>query len=526
MKLPLSSLRWVAALGLLLSSSGCEKDFLDINQDPNNPGTADISLVLPSGQGNVSFIVGGQYNVLGEILAQHLGAGTQQFRNYDQYNINSGTLDGREFQGLYAGALNDFEYVIREGTKQEEFRMVGIAKILKAHTYQVLTDLYGDLPFSQALQPELTTTPAYDRQSDIYAGLHTLLNEGIADIRKRRGRFPSTADMNYRASSEVDMEKWVRLANTLRLKLSIRASEVPSAASRDSVQKLYSQVGANGFMLAGEDFQFANNTAANTENPFYQINFRLPNSFAVSRTLGTFFFSPYADPRVGAYIVDYNLNDAPLTAFFKPPGSPDNFSWSRPGTWFIGQNFSNGSDGKPGRDFPGIPATDNPAKARPTLLLTYEESLFLRAEAATRGWTAEVAQTLYNNGVGFAMTRYNVPVANINNYLAYSVISFANAPTVEAKIARIARQKWLALFGTNGLEAWAEARRTDGYTTLNNVGVQQPGIPLVLPQVNTLGNRFIKRLPYPDSELQRNPNVASTGLAPGDVTTPVWWDVN
>lgn len=524
----LSSLRWIAAVGLLLGNSACKKDFLDVNTDPNNPSHADISLVLPSGQGTVSFIVGGQYNILGEILAQHLGAGGVQYRSYDQYNLNSSTLDG-QFQNLYAGALEDYEYVIQEGTKSGEWRMVGIAKILKAHTYQILTDLYGDLPFSQALQPTLTTAPAYDKQRDIYAGLHALLTEAVANIRQQQGRFPGAADLNYRANSDADMGKWVRLANTLQLKLYVRTSQVDEAGSQAGVRALFNSLTAQDFLHPGEDFQFANGTAANSENPFYQANFRLPNNLAVSKTLTQFFFAPYNDPRYLAYFIDFDLANATPHGFTlagKPPGAGDNFRWSYPGTYFIGQNFN--INGHMGSDFLGVSDTDAPAKARPTLLLTYEESLFLRAEAAARSWSPENATTLYNNAVAFAMSRYGVDATRSTAFLNNSFNNLANTDPRE-KIARIARQKWLALYGTNGLEAWFEARRTANYTTTSFIGngatADLPGVPLVLPQVNAQGTRFARRLPYPDSELQRNPHVTDTRLTPGDVITPVWWDV-
>ncbi|UYZ62595.1 SusD/RagB family nutrient-binding outer membrane lipoprotein [Hymenobacter weizhouensis] len=524
----LTTLRWVAALGLLLGSTACEKELLDINKDPNNPATADVSLVLPSGQGTASFIMGGQYNILGEILAQHMGAMGAQYRGYDQYNLSSGTLDGFQFQALYAGALRDFEYVIQEGTKSGEWRMVGIAKILKAHTFQVLTDLYGDLPFSQALQPEVTITPAYDKQRDIYAGLHTLLTEAVADIGKKQGRFPGLADLHYRAATEADMNRWVRLANTLRLKLYLRTSEVDPAGAQAGVAGLFSRLTTTDFMLSGEDFQFNHTANAGAENPFYQANSRLPNQLAVSRTLGSsVIINPaqgLVDPRFRVYFVDWDLSTPSVfDFFFREPGSSDGFRWSTPGPWFFGQNFANANN-RPAADFPGIPATDAPAKARPTLLLTYEESLFLRAEAAVRGWSTEGAQaiTLYNNGVAWAMGRYGITAAEYNTYIANPRFNLVGVTTTPDRIGRIIWQKWISLYGTNGLEAWAEARRTDGI--LSSTG--QPPIPLRAPLVNFIGgNRLIKRLPYPDSELQRNPNVSSTGLAPGDIVTPVWWDV-
>ncbi|KAA9327164.1 SusD/RagB family nutrient-binding outer membrane lipoprotein [Hymenobacter busanensis] len=521
-----------AVLGLLLGSSACEKDFLDINKDPNNSTTADINLVLPSGQAFVSFIVGGQYNVVGEILAQHLGIaqGGNQYRAWDQFSIPTSTFDGREFSGgIYAGALDDFQYVINAGTPAGEWRMVGIAKILQAHAYQVTTDLYGDIPFSEALQGSANLTPKYDRQQDIYAGLQQLLDEGIADIAKQQGRFPGTADLNYRATTEADMQKWVRFANTLKLRLYLHMSEVDPTTARNGIQALYNRNASAtdfNFMRSGDSFQFANGTATNTENPFYQTNFRLQNNLAVSSNIGDTLVR-YQDPRLPVYALDADLTTTPQEFLFVRPGQnapyPNNFTTSTgvqtvrlsyPGTYFIGQAFTNVN--RAGSTYAGITATDAPAKSRPTLLLTYEESQLLRAEAAVRGWapSGENAQTLYENGVRASLTRFGVSAADAATYLTRPQVSWAAATTPAAQLRNIFVQKWLSFFGTNGAEAWTEVRRTN-----------QPR--LQAPLVNLLGGgRFVKRLPYPDSELQRNPNVAATGLTPGDITTPVWWDVN
>jgi hypothetical protein len=278
-------------------------------------------------------------------------------------------------------------------------------------------------------------------------------------------------------------------------------------------------------MQTGEDYQFANGTASNSENPFYQTNFRLPNNLALSSNIGDTLVR-YQDPRLPVYALDADLTTTPVEFLFVQPGQnppyPNNFTTSTgaqavrlsfPGTFFIGQSFTNVN--RAGSTYPGIPATDASAKARPTLLLTYEESQFLRAEAAVRGWapSTENAATLYENGIRASLTRYGV-AADAAAYLARPQVSFAAATTAAAKLRNIYVQKWISFFATNGVEAWTEARRTN-----------QP--QLWAPLTNLLGpGRFVKRLPYPDSELQRNPRITDTGLTPGDIETPVWWDVN
>lgn len=528
----LKNLRFIALLGLAVGASSCDKTF-DINTDPNNPTSADVALVLPSGQAFVSFIIGGQYNIAGEILAQHMGIpqGANQYRTYDQYNLPSSSFDGRQFQGLYGGALEDFQNVIDQGTPQGEFRMVGIAKILKAHSFQILTDLYGDIPYSEALKGSANTAPKYDRQQDIYANLQLLLDDGIADIRKQQGRLPATADLNYQASTEALMSKWIRLANTLKLKLYLRTSQVDPAGAEAGVRALYAR-NPDWMRNSADSYQFTNTSTTNAQNPFYQANFRLPGNLAGSRTIGDTMVT-LSDPRLPVYFLDADLATPTTVEYrFVSPGQsayPNNFTYTNasgnvvnttrysfPGTWFIGSRFT--QNNAAGSTFAGITATDAPAAARPTLLLTYDESLFLRAEAATRGWASSAenanAAQLYTDGVTAAMARFGLTGASVTTYLARPTISFTSVTSQAARLRAIFFQKWLSLYGINGVEAWTEVRRTN-----------TP--PLRSPIVNQLGaGKFVTRLPYPDSELTRNPNFASLGIAPGDIQTPLWWDVN
>ncbi|MBC7892926.1 MAG: SusD/RagB family nutrient-binding outer membrane lipoprotein [Sphingobacteriaceae bacterium] len=498
------------AVILFASTTACDK-YLDINVDPNNPTVADLPLVLPSGQAAVSFVVGGQFNILGSILAQHwtISRGGNQYRAWDQFNITSGTFDaaGGQFVNLNSGALQDLQTVINVGTTQNEWRMVGIAKIMKAYTFHVLTDLYGDIPFSEALNADLTVTARYDKQEDVYKGLQTLLDEAKTDLAKKQGRFPGAADLVYKAGTDADMDKWTRLANTLKLKFYLRLSQVDPSGSKAGVQTLYTS--ANEFLRAGESFQFVNATATNTENPFWQANFRLPNNLTVSKTTGDL-LTASKDPRLPVYALDADLRTPEIDYVFVPNGTLSTATptlSSYPGKAFIGQRFTNGNiNGTAGAS--GVSAADdNAAKARPTIFMSYEESLFIRAEVLARSWatSTDKPETLYANGITASMARYGVP---LGTYLSDPAVDYAKQTN---KIRAIVVQKYLALYGSNGMEAWNEYRRT--------------GFPeLPLPTTNVTGGKFMKRLPYVDSELQRNPSVQQTGIAPGDVTTPVWWD--
>ncbi|GAB3903971.1 SusD/RagB family nutrient-binding outer membrane lipoprotein [Larkinella knui] len=496
-------------------NTACDKEYLDINTDPNNPTVADINLALPAGQAQVAFIVGGQLNILGGILAQYwtIPKGGNQYRAWDQYNITSSTLDGQggQFATMYSGALEDFQYIINQGSAQNEWRMVGISKIMKAYAFGVLTDLYGDIPFSEALNADKTITPKYDAQKDVYAGLQALLDDAKADIAKKQGRFPGTADMLYQAGAETGMDRWVRLANTLKLKFYMRLSQVDPTTARTGIQALYASSGT-AFMKAGESLQLANGTVTNSENPLWQATFRLSNNLTASTTIGNLML-PNNDPRLPVYFLDADLRTPEIEYVFTPNGTTSTNTptyTSYPGKYFIGQRFTNGTITGTSAASGVTAADDNAAKARPVVLVAYEESLFLRAEAIARGWagtTADDPAKLYNEAITASMTRFGVQPGD---YLTKPTVDYTRQAD---KIRAIATQKYLALYGLNGVEAWSEQRRT---------GFPAPSVPVV----NLTGGKFLKRLPYVDSELQRNPSIATTGIAPGDVLTPVWWDVD
>jgi hypothetical protein len=324
-----------------------------------------------------------------------------------------------------------------------------------------------------------------------------------------RAVFPGAADLMYRAATDADMAKWERAANTLKLKAYLRLSQRKPTEAQAAVRALYA---ANTeFLRAGESLQLVNAATTNAENPFWQANFRLPNNLTVARTVGELLLGTN-DPRLPVFALDADLSTPTVEYVFVANGTLSGATPNRtsyPGKWFIGQRFTNGSIRGTDAASGVTVADDNAAKARPVVLLSYEESLFLRAEALARGWatSAEQPAQLYNDAIRASMARYGVPVGT---YLTQPGVAYeAQANPIRAIIT----QKYLSLFGTNGVEAWTEYRRT-GFPTLT------------LPATNVTGGAFIKRLPYVDSELQRNPNVSQTGLAPGDILTPVWWDAD
>ena len=205
----------VLAGGLLITGS-CKKDFLDVNVDPNSPTTASVDLVLPTAQVYTAYVFGDPYQILGGFWAQYWTQGptANQFSNYDQYSINSGDFD-RQWIDIYAGPLNDLRYIVEESQKTDNNNYAAIAKFMQAYLFQYITDMQGDVPFKEALQGASNLTPKFDTQQEIYDGLITLVDEGLALLDENSDKHPGADDLFYHG----DMHLWKKFANTLKLKI-------------------------------------------------------------------------------------------------------------------------------------------------------------------------------------------------------------------------------------------------------------------------------------------------------------------
>ena len=128
--------------GLLLSS--CEKNWLDVNQDPNNPTEAPAELIFPAGVAEVAGIVGGRYCLVGGIFSQHWtqANASNQYKGFASFDITNSDFNG-EFQQLYSGALNDLNEAKRQAEASEDWSYYLMASVMEAYTYQILVDIYA-----------------------------------------------------------------------------------------------------------------------------------------------------------------------------------------------------------------------------------------------------------------------------------------------------------------------------------------------------------------------------------------------
>jgi hypothetical protein len=469
--------------------TSCTED-LNINDNPNTPVNVDKSFVLTAAQGSLVTGLGGQLTNLGGFLAQYhtQPPSASQYLSIDTYNMNIDFSD-RLWNELWAGCLNDLNFVLTKSDEEGDTGSFLIASLLRVYTFQVLTDLYGDIPYSEALLGSENITPSVDSGSEIYTGL---LGEIDAALSKYNNNpVPSTVGAQD-AIYSADMSEWIKFANTLKLKLYIRMAYT-SQANASAVMALLSQ---DNFITSDAKFALYEN-AQNKANPFYDVQIdRLGDVNNIASNSLLQFLEAYADPREA---VIYRTN---ASAIFRGIDQGDRGNY----TSEVASAFSR----------PNITALT------PVYLMTVSESNFLQAEALIR----------YANGVG-AKAKYDAGV--LNSFLTYGLsptdaqtftgvggaYEYVQSTDIETALRQVIIQKWISLAYVNTIEGFFETNRTQfpETVTLGNEDYTIGNFVVSVGSVLT-GNQTPNTLFYPDTETSKNPNITQKT----SLTEKVWWD--
>lgn len=462
-------------------------DFGDINTDPNNPSQVRTELLLTNAQRSMSSKVGA---VMGTLWVQYMTE-TQytEAQEYREVNAN--------FNGWYTGALQDLQTIIDLNSNEEtagdvlsggsNANQIAVARIMKAYFYQMITDRWGMVPYSEALQGRENLQPAYDQQSAIYEDLITEYKEAADQID------PGSAAVVGDILFEGDMQKWVEFANSLRARAALRLSE----ANASLAESEFSDAVSDGVIT--EDVSYPYLTSADNENPWYS-RFRTRTDYAISATIADT-MKGLSDNRILVYAnpaPDESNNDGEVTfdeivgmPFAENAGDTPNSEISFPGAAI-------------GAGGPGVGIQDAPLP-----ILTVAEMEFAQAEAVERGWITGVAADHYLAGIEASWNQWGVyDDADFTAYVAQTEVAYNPANWDE----QIGYQKWLALF-PNGYEAWSEWRRT--------------GHPALTPNPFGVLSQIPVRFTYPSSEATNNAenyNAAVDAQGPDDPLTPVYWD--
>lgn len=469
------------ALISVMGLTGCSK-FLDINDNPNNPEKADPSLLLPTIEAGISQVVGNAFQVYGGFWAQYWtqNPSASQYRSLDRYQILNTATD-RAWSILYRSTLINAELIINSDAAGAE-QLKGIAHLLKAYSFQVATDAFGDVPGSESLKGEDFINPNYDKQEAIYDIILASIKSGKELIAKGEGSSAGSQDMIFAG----DLEKWAAFANTLELKVYLRLSEINASKAQAGIKALY----ATNPTFLTEDASITYSTTGGNENPLYNemVGLGRTQNIVASSTAVTQFVKN---------------KDTRRFAFYNKLSGEDTIAHIIQG----GSETIKKSVSSPSSTVGGSAIDQNSALA-PVKLIGKSEAFFLQAEAVARNWASGDAAALYNEGVKASFSELGL-TADYAAYAGQESMKYPAAGTTEDKVKAIITQKYFAMCGFQGFEAWSEWRRT--------------GYPDFL--IESVGNRLGKgkmpmRLPYPNSEITTNGNF------PGAISidNKVWWD--
>lgn len=485
-------------LGIAALSS-CNK-MLDINRDPDRipDSNSPIAQLLTSAQVNLAFEGGSDlFRYAAEIMQQMSGGASQPNQTYEYYRYNiTGSDQNNVWSSIFASTLSDLELIIKGATETGSPHYTGVAKILKAYEYSQVIDVWGDVPYTEAQQLSENTQPAYEDDAAIYPKLITLLTEAVTDLNAATSVLsPGTNSVFYsNASFTVAKANWIKLANTLRLRLLLHYSKKDPAFS---VAQMTTLINAGGpFMESNADgFRLAFYDLPNQRNPISAFEVSRPNYLFVDQRMLDIMV-PKSDPRLPFYFTDFPVGSGVYVGVsaIAPPATPTN-NYSRIHTFLRGA-VTTAASGTNSAVYSG---------AAPQRMLPYTEYCFIRAEAALMGAPGS-AQTWFADGITAAMQEAGVSAGDIATYLA---ANGTLAGTTAEMLEQIIEEKYIALFGVS-VEPWTDWRRT-GYPALS---VPTNAITSVTAVPRTL---FLAQ-----SEIDLNPN--NPGQKNATLQDRVFWD--
>ncbi len=540
-------LKVMAAASLAAATSSCSS-FLDINTNPNS-FTSD-SAPTPNA-------------ILAQALTATANNYSTSYNSYSSFAVDywgkSGVVNGYAaertynysnsyYQGLWSATydnLNDYDIIQRQGTAGNYPYHAAIARIMKAYNYLLLVDQYGDIPYTNALKGLNNLTPSYDKAQDIYKDLITQLAGAVTDITNANNA--TVTPIAVGAEDVVfggNMDNWQRFANSLRLRILLRASQTTDASLNTYIQQQMTALQGANFITTDVQVQpgYAQNDGQ--QNPLFnrygvtiagqaatERSYQMPTNFIIrsytNNTTGVYSAS-LSDPRITVlYGRGTRAGTAGTVYVGTDAGEPAPPTFATTNS-VIGSRFAIG----------GVTVTTAgilKGYNAPTPLMLLSEHLFNKAEAETRNLYSGDAKTDFNNGMLASFMYFFRPattaasaipanpatstlpgVSQYNTYTALTT-SIANpnvnfdAATTNGSLGKqniILFQKYLALNSVASTEAWDDYRRA-----------AQPKIEISLQAAQ---GKFPTRLLYPLSEVNTNGTNVPKGV---DQYTKIFWDV-
>jgi hypothetical protein len=534
----------LVATSIVVLGTGCKSDF-DINASTEDltAGSLNYRDVLPSAIATSAKIVASDWKFLQNWMGYWARSGSyQNDQEEESYNFTNTfpTAGGNPWNDLYYNA-SSYNYVENKARETGDAFYEAICMIMKSHNFQMLTDVYGNIPYSEALKGNDVRNPKYDKGVDIYNDIFRKLDAAIVLLKSAEAANNekiATNDLVFKGNAGL----WIKFANTLKLRMLIHAFQAPGVDVAAEMAIINAE--GSGFLMAGESAKINPGYSASKPNPFYrtfaltenqtlsgQGDFVKANGYAVGfGTAGTpGYYRWNGDPREGKLYVKPDVNpDASVyqaAAFQKgiPYGAISGFATGFTGSDLSAINAINLTSPNTGLT-PAGAASD-------AWILTSVESLFLQAEARERGiiTTGSSAEQRLTDAIresfvflGLTATQADTYITNNASYPDVDYNGVPQGPGLPAGgIFTILSQKWFALNGIAPYEVWSDYRRTD--VVYGEGGGFDPGPSIsILPGAES---QLPVRLYYPQSEYSFNEaNVQAQGTI-NVFTNRVFWDM-
>lgn len=515
-------------------ASGCKK-YLDVNNNPNQPLVVTPNVVLSAALSGSGSIVSNSFLSVNRYMGYWARSG-----NYvgdpinESYQFNNGLTDNE--WGNYYSIIHRYDYIEQQGKAQKLPFYLGVAETMKALHYATLVDVYGDIPYTQTFDPVKHQQPKYDDAATIYKALLVKLDSAVANFDAAKAYYaaPTTTDATIATDDTYDimfgrgagvdpatrMDKWVQLANTIKLKLLLTESRVISTGDRTAaIAKITANgrgfIGAGGSALVNPGY--SNSTGK--INPFYAVF----NTTTATTSSQNFF-------RANQYGINfYNNTGDERQQFFYGTPTP------------VAGNYDGDPNSQPNATVSSIGPGVLKAATQDAVIMSDFESLFMQAEAVQRGWITGSAQALYESGVTQSYVYlganmfFDTPEEEAAYYLAgyqggnggllttpvldidgkgTSADQFIVWASASDKLRLIMTQKWAAMNGINWVAAWSDFRRT---------GFPQTPILDISKATTHVKNQIPTRYLYPQTEL--NTNAANVPKLPAPAQYDlIFWD--
>ncbi|HMJ69908.1 MAG TPA: SusD/RagB family nutrient-binding outer membrane lipoprotein [Cyclobacteriaceae bacterium] len=509
----------IAAVMTLFMTS-CD-DYLDINQNVNKPTTVSANLVLPQALAATALVLNA-YNTYGS----QIGGYAANAGGYGGFNETvSYAYTPNNYANLWPVSydnLEDYQYILSQ-TEGDDASIYynAVARIMKAYNFQLLVDAYDKVPYTEALQGAELLSPAYDDAASIYASLANELDVAMAAINKGNAAAVAPTPVNdYDVVFGGDMDLWMQLANTIKLRLMVRGKGKVTFAN--------TAFDPMGFLTEDALINPGYARDNNRQNPLWNTwGFAYTGSAGNKAWIPTTYIMTFYnglkldDPGRGAATYYQFPNTGTNQLGFESTGIPKSPDGS---FWYPGANRVGTSAGKETGVLKGPEAG--------MAMFTAAESYFLQAEAAVVGIPTGggTAKELFEEGIRASFRYiYTLPdntvegdpdadaddyIASNNSYLTQFDLATSNAQRIEAIIT----QKYIALNMVNSHEGWNEYRRT-GYPKLS--GLSPTGTFASSASQSSRPDRLPARILYPTSEIQYNPGNVPQGI--NSFNTPIFW---